>query len=121
MRSKHYEGAWCVYIFIYNARKRLKGKVMNTCVTPACLHGTETLALTEMQQQRLVVGEINWVRKIAIVKRAARRRMLVLKESSNLRHIYRNKCREYTTYNDTAKTIIRYTGRKLSHFEVEVL
>ena len=45
----------------------------------------------------------------------------LLKESSNLRHIYRNKCRVYTTYNDTAKKIIRYTGRKLSHFEVEVL
>ena len=46
----------------------------------------------------------------------------VLKESSNVRHIYRNKCRVYTTYNDTAKKIIRYTGRKLSHFdEVEVL
>ena len=25
---------------------RLKGKVMSTCVTPACLYGTETLALT---------------------------------------------------------------------------
>ena len=45
----------------------------------------------------------------------------VLKESSNVRHIYRNKCRVYTTYNDTAKKIIRYTGRKLSHFEVEFL
>ena len=45
----------------------------------------------------------------------------VLKESSNLRHIYRNKCRVYTTYNDTANNIIRYTGIKLSHFEVEVL
>ena len=33
--------------------KRLKGKVMSTCVTPACLYGTETLALTELQQQRL--------------------------------------------------------------------
>ena len=46
---------------------------------------------------------------------------LSLKEYSNLRHIYINKCRVYTTYNDTAKKIIRYTGRKLSHFEVEVL
>ena len=32
--------------------KRVKGKVMSTCVTPACLYGTETLALTELQQQR---------------------------------------------------------------------
>ena len=35
--------------------KRVKGKVMSTCVTPACLYGTETLALTELQQQRLQV------------------------------------------------------------------
>ena len=27
--------------------KRLKGKVMSTCVTPACLYGTETLALQQ--------------------------------------------------------------------------
>ena len=37
--------------------KRLKGKVMSTCVTPACLYGAETLALTELQQQRLQVCE----------------------------------------------------------------
>ena len=43
--------------------KRLKGKVMSMCVTPACLYGTETLALTELQQQRLQVCENNWVRK----------------------------------------------------------
>ncbi len=41
--------------------KRLK--VMSTCVTPACLYGTETLALTELQQQRLQVCENNWVKK----------------------------------------------------------
>ena len=34
--------------------KRLKGKVMSTRVTPACLYGTETLALTELQQRRQV-------------------------------------------------------------------
>ncbi len=43
--------------------KRLKGKVMSTSITPACLYGTETLALTELQQQRLQVCENNWVRK----------------------------------------------------------
>ena len=43
--------------------KRLKGKVVSTCVTPACLYGTETLALTELQQHRLQVCENNWVRK----------------------------------------------------------
>ena len=34
-------------------------------MTPACLYGTETLALTEIQQQRLQVCENNWVRKLA--------------------------------------------------------
>ena len=43
--------------------KRLRDKVMSTCVTPACLYGTETLALAEIQQQRLQVCENNWVRK----------------------------------------------------------
>ena len=56
--------------------KRLKGQVMSTCVTPAYLYGTETLALTELQQHRLQVYENNWVRKIARVTRADRRRMV---------------------------------------------
>ena len=43
--------------------KRLKGKVMSTCVTPARLYGTETLTITELQQQRLQECENNWVRK----------------------------------------------------------
>ena len=60
--------------------KRLKDKVMNTFVTPACLHGTETLALTEIQQQRRQVCENNWVRKLARVKRADRRRKVELRE-----------------------------------------
>ena len=58
--------------------KRLKGKVMSTCVTPSCLYGTETLALAELQQQRLQVCEIKWVRKIARVTRAERRRKVEL-------------------------------------------
>ena len=52
----------------------LKGKGMSTCVTPACMYGTETLALTELQQPRLQVCESNWVRKIARVTRADMRR-----------------------------------------------
>ena len=32
--------------------KRLKGKVVSTCVTPACLYGTETLALTELYNNK---------------------------------------------------------------------
>ena len=43
--------------------KRLKGKVVSICVTPACLYGTETLAMTELQQQRLQVCKNNRVRK----------------------------------------------------------
>ena len=50
--------------------KKLKGKVVSTCVTRACLYGTETLAMTELQQQRLQVCENNWVRKIARGTRA---------------------------------------------------
>ena len=64
--------------------KRLKGKVMSTCVTPACLYGTETLALTELQQQRLQVCENNWVRKIARVTMADRRRMVELREETGV-------------------------------------
>ena len=48
--------------------KRLKGKVRDTCVTPVCLYGTETLAMTELQQQRLQVCENKWVRKQLIAR-----------------------------------------------------
>ena len=64
--------------------KRLKGKVMSTCVTPACLNGTETLALTEVQQQRLQMCENNWVRKIARVEGADRRRMVESREETGV-------------------------------------
>ena len=64
--------------------KRLKGKVMSNCVTPACLYGTETLALTELQQHRRQVCENNWVRKIARVTRADRRRMVELREETGV-------------------------------------
>ena len=64
--------------------KILNGKVMSTFVTPACLYGTETLALTELQRQRLQVCENNWVRKIARVTRADRRRMAELREETGV-------------------------------------
>ena len=70
---------------------RLKGKVMSTCVTPACLYGTETLALTELQQQRLQVCENNWVRKIARVTRADRRRMVELREETGVQRSLRDR------------------------------
>ena len=60
--------------------KRLKGRVMSTFVKPACLHRTKSLALTEIQQQRRQVCENNWIRKIARVKRADRRRKVELRE-----------------------------------------
>ena len=62
--------------------KRLKGKVTSSCVTPSCLYGTETLALTELQQQRLQVCENNCVRKIARATRTDRRRMMELRDGS---------------------------------------
>ena len=64
--------------------KILKGKVMSTCVTPACLYGTETLAMTELQQQRRQLCENNWVRKIARVMRADKRRMVELREETGV-------------------------------------
>ena len=60
--------AWRAVVGVMADRRisnRLNGKVMSTCVTPACRYGTETLALTELHQQRLQVCENNWVRKIA--------------------------------------------------------
>ena len=54
--------------------KKLKGKVLRTCVTPACLYGLETVALT-VQQQKLQVCENNWVQRITRTKRVDRRRM----------------------------------------------
>ena len=54
--------------------KKLKGKVIRTCVTPACLYGLETVALTEQQQQKLQVCESNWVRRITRTKRVDRRK-----------------------------------------------
>ena len=62
--------------------KRLKSKVMSTCVTRACLYGMETLALTELQQQRLPVCENNWVRQITRVTRADRLIMVELMEET---------------------------------------
>ena len=64
--------------------KRLKVKLTSTCVTPACLYGTETLAMTELQQQKLQVCENNWVRKIARVTRAHKRRMVELREETGV-------------------------------------
>ena len=63
-----------------NISKKLKGKVLITCVTPAYLYGV-TVALTEkQQQQKLQVCENNWVRRITRTKRVDRRRIKDLRK-----------------------------------------
>ena len=60
--------------------KKLKGKVLGECVTPAMLYGLNTLPVSEKHQHRLQVCENNWMRRIAGVKRVDRRRMDQLRE-----------------------------------------
>ena len=55
--------------------RKLKGKVLDSCVVPASTHGLEALALSELHQHKLQVCENNWIRRIAGVKRVVRRRM----------------------------------------------
>ena len=62
-----------------NSRK-LKGKVLDSCVVPASTYGLETLALSELHQHKLQVCENNWIRRIAGVKRVERRRMQDVRE-----------------------------------------
>ena len=68
---RHVEG---VMVDIQISRK-LKGKVLDSCVVPAITYGLETLALSELHQHKLQVCENNWIRKIAGVRRVERRRM----------------------------------------------
>ena len=60
--------------------KKLKGKVLGACVTPAMLYGLDKIPVTEEHQHRLQVCENNWMGRIAGVKRVDRRRMDELKE-----------------------------------------
>ena len=53
--------------------RKVKGKVLMSCVTLAFLYGLETVALTERQQQNLQVCENNRVRRIVGVQRVDRR------------------------------------------------
>ena len=48
--------------------RKLKGKVLNSCITPTYLYGLEIMAMTEKKQERLRVCENNWVRRIEGVK-----------------------------------------------------
>ena len=68
-----------------NLSKKLKGKVLGACVTPAMLYGLETLPVSEKHQHRLQVCENNWVRWIAGVKRVDQRRMDELREEVDIR------------------------------------
>ena len=49
--------------------RKLKGKVMDSCVVPANTYGWETLALSELQQHKLQLCANNWIRRIAGVKK----------------------------------------------------
>ena len=60
--------------------RKLKGKVLDSCVVPASTYGLEKLALSELHQHKLQVCENNWIRKIAGVRRVERRRMKDLRE-----------------------------------------
>ena len=54
------------------------------CHTGMPVRNGNQLALTEIQQQRLQVCENNWVRQIARVTRADRRRMAELREETGV-------------------------------------
>ena len=43
--------------------RKLKGKVLDSCVVPASTYGLETLALSELHQHKLQVCENNWIRR----------------------------------------------------------
>ena len=60
--------------------RKLKGKVLDSCVVPASTYGLDTLALSEVHQHKLQVRENNWIRNIAGVRRVERRRMKDLRE-----------------------------------------
>ena len=63
-----------------NISRKLKGKVLDSCVVPASTYGSETLPLSELHQHKLQVCENNWIRKIAGVRRVERRRMKDMRE-----------------------------------------
>lgn len=65
--------------------RKLKGKVLSTCVVPACTYGVETMALTEEHQRRLQLCENNWTRRITRVKRIDKRRLKDLREEIGLK------------------------------------
>ena len=66
--------------------RKLKAKVLSSCITPTYLYGLETMVMTENQQEKLHVFENNWMRRIAEeVKRKDMRRMEELREETCVR------------------------------------
>ena len=63
-----------------NITRKLKGKVLDSCIVPASTYGLETLALSERQQHKLQGFENNLVRIIAGVKRVERNTMIGVRE-----------------------------------------
>ena len=41
--------------------RKIKGKVLSSCVTPAYLYRLKTMTMTEKQHEKLQVCENNWV------------------------------------------------------------
>ena len=60
--------------------RKLKWKVLDSCVVPASTYDLDTLALSELHQHKLYVCLNNWIRRIPGVKRVKRRRMNDLRE-----------------------------------------
>ena len=69
--------------------RKLKGKVLNSCITPAYLHSLETMAINKKQQERLQACKNNWVRRIVGVKRINERRMEELREEVGVRESHK--------------------------------
>ncbi len=65
--------------------RKLKGKVLDSCVVPANTYGLDTLALSELHQHKLQVCENNRTRRIAGVRRVEGRRMKDLREELELK------------------------------------
>ena len=70
--------------------RKLKGKVLDSCVVPA---STYALAMSELHQHKLQVCESNWIRRIAGVRRFEIRKMKNLLRVE-LRRVERRKMKD---------------------------
>ena len=66
-------------------KKQLKGKVLETCVVPACIYGLGTLALTEKQEEKMQTTDNKWVRRIRKVTHEDRRKMKEFREEIGMK------------------------------------